>query len=440
MPLRDIALTLTVLGLLPVCFVRPWIGILVWSWFAYMNPHRHTWGFAYDLPFSMLVAIVTLAGFVFTKDRRPLIWSRETIVLASLWGWFTVTSVFALYPGDAWTQWERVSKIFLMTFLTIPLFQDRRKLRLLLLVIAASLGFYAVKGAAFVLRTGGEFMALGAPGDTFISSNTALALALNMCLPIFFYLAKEEPRRWLRVTLYAMFFASLVAVPFTYSRGGVLGLAVVLAFLFLKARQRLLLIPVLLAGLLAFSFLAPEKWAVRMETIWNYEQDQSAMSRLVAWRVGYELANDRPLTGGGFWIFNKWGTWARYAPEYPNRGLDAHSIYFNLLGEHGYIGLGLFLLFAIFTLATLRRLRKLGRQFHELAWVSNYSHMLQVSILAYLVTGAFLSVAYFDLAYHLLIIVVILKQLAAQELGALSPQVAPIQVRGQTVPVGLTSR
>ena len=56
--MRDIALTVLIVGLVPVCFVRPWIGILAWYWFGLMNPHMFTWGFARHQPFAMAIAVI----------------------------------------------------------------------------------------------------------------------------------------------------------------------------------------------------------------------------------------------------------------------------------------------------------------------------------------------------------------------------------------------
>ena len=63
--MRDALVLMLVAGSLPLIFMRPWIGILVWSWLGYMNPHRLTWGFAYDFPFAQIVGIVTLLALVF---------------------------------------------------------------------------------------------------------------------------------------------------------------------------------------------------------------------------------------------------------------------------------------------------------------------------------------------------------------------------------------
>jgi probable O-glycosylation ligase (exosortase A-associated) len=426
--MRDILLTAIIVSLLPICFVRPWVGILVWSWLGYMNPHRFTWSFANSrIPWAEMVAIATICGFVLTRDRKRFIWSRETVLMLLLWGWFTITTMASWYPRDAWPRWEMVSKILLMNFMTIPLIQSRDRLRWLLLVIAGSLGFYGFKGGMFVIATGGQHMVMGAPGRSFVSGNTTIALALNMCLPLFWYLRKGESRPWLRSLLLATFCLSVLAVLFTYSRGGLLGLGCVLAILGARSKRRYLALPLVgLTALVVFT-VAPQRWVERMQTIETYDQDQSAMGRLMAWRVGYEIANDRPIFGGGFEVFNQRATYLKYAPQF-DHFIDAHSIYFNLLGEHGYVGLGLFVLLILCSLASLLSTYRAGLQREELAWASDFAHMLGAGIVAYLVTGAFLSVAYFDLGWHFLAFVVILKALTAQELETLGLATATAQV------------
>jgi len=417
MPIRDLLITMTVLGVLPVCVFRPWIGVLMWSWLAYMNPHRLTWGFANDLPFSQLVAIVTLVGFVFTSARKPFLWTRETVLLVLLWGWFAVTCVGAFYPDDAWKKFFEMSKVLLMAMLVVPLFQDRQKLRVILLVIAASLGFYGVKGGIFALSTGGQFMVLGPP-KSFFAANTETALVLNMALPLLFYLAKEEERRWLRRVLYGAFLVTLVAVPFTYSRGGLLGLALVLVLLFVKARRRIVLIPVLAAGVWALLMFAPPEWITRMQTLENVREDGSANLRFMSWQVAMGIAQDNPIVGGGFKVFVHRATYDIYMPEYPRTfGHDAHSIYFNMLGEHGWIGLGLYLCLVGMVLFKTYQIRRLARSHPEIGWASNYAHMLQVSLATYLLNGATLSAAYFDLAYQLMILAPVIYVVAKRQLA-----------------------
>jgi len=418
MPIRDILITLGILSSLPFCLFRPWIGVLMWSWLAYMNPHRLTWGFAHDLPFSQLVAVVTIVGFLFSGTRKPFLWSREILIIGMLWGWFAVTSAGAFYPEDAWQKFGDMSKVLLMTVLVVPLFQDREKIRILLLVIAGSLGFYGVKGGLFVLATGGQYMVLGPP-RSFFEANTETALVLNMALPFLLYLAKEEPRRWLRRGMYGAFGLTALAVPFTYSRGGLIGLGVVLGVLFLKARRRVLLIPVVAAAIVALIMFAPAHWLSRAQTLEHATEDGSAQLRLMSWQVALGIAQDNPVFGGGFRVFLNRATYDIYMPEYPRAfGHDAHSIYFNLLGEHGWVGLGLFLTLVVMAIMRLYHLRRLARAHPQIAWAANYAHMLQASIATYLTTGAFLSVAYFDVAYQIFILVPVIHAVALQQLAA----------------------
>ena len=181
--MRDLFVTGVIFSLLPFILKRPWVGILVWSWLAYMNPHRLAWGFAYDFPFSMVVGLVTIAAFLFSKEKKEMVWTRETGLLLIFVGWMLITTLFALYPQFAWEQWDKVWKIQLMIFLTVLLINDRYKLHWLVWVIALSLGFYGIKGGIFTIVNGGVFRVQG-PGGTFIAGNNEMALALVMVIPL----------------------------------------------------------------------------------------------------------------------------------------------------------------------------------------------------------------------------------------------------------------
>jgi probable O-glycosylation ligase (exosortase A-associated) len=340
-----------------------------------------------------------------------------------------------MYPESAWEKWGVVSKILLMAVVAIPLIHDRARFRLLLIVTALSVGFYGFKGGLFVLMNGGQYMVLGPPAS-FFESNNELGLVLNMSLPLLLVLAKEEEHVWRRRLLWATFFLTMLAVPFTYSRGAVLGLAAVLAMLFLRARRRVIVVALAIGAVVAFSLFVPSRWTERMETLEAVRSDESAQLRLMSWQVAYDIAVDRPVFGGGFKVFTHRTTYDIYLPEYPRAfGHDAHSIYFNLLGEHGWIGLGLFLGLVGCIFGTLRKLRRTGQSHPQLGWVASYSHMLQASLVAYLVTGAFLSAAYFDLAYQLFVAVVILKRLADEEQAVVGDEAVAVRAPVPAVPI-----
>ena len=262
--MRDVLVLSIVLGSVPICFVNPYFGVLMWYWITYFNPHRFTWGIAYGFPVALVVAAPTLAGLLFTRKAIRSLGIRESLLLMLLWVWFAFTYIhaqgiplFADNMADAAYEMSHVSKILLITFAMVLVVTTKERLRGLMLVTAGSLGLLAVKGALFGLRTAGDSRVWGPP-DSFLADNNAFGLALNMCLPLLFFLARDEKRRWLRVSLRVMFLCTIVVVLLTYSRGALLGLAVVLTAIIFKSRHRVAgVVVALFAAFLVLSFAPP---------------------------------------------------------------------------------------------------------------------------------------------------------------------------------------
>ena len=413
--MRDLFVLAVVFGSVPVILARPWIGVLVWSWIAYMNPHRLAWGIARDFPVAMTVGATTLLALLLTRDRRPPPLTRETVVLALFTLWMVVTTFFALEPEAAGRQLEKVLKIQLFTFVTMMLIFTRERIHWLVWAIVLSIGFYGVKGGIFTLTTGGAHRVLG-PYGTFIGGNNEIGLAMIMVLPLMRYLQLQAKRAWERNLWWAAMGLTGIAILGTHSRGALVGLAAMLAVLAWRTRRKLVFLLVVAALAPAAWDFMPEKWHARMETIERYEEDRSAQGRLNAWGFAFNLALDRPLTGGGFETFRpRW--FALYAPN-PYKVHDAHSIYFEVLGEHGFVGLALFLLLGAFTWLKAGRIRRLTRRREELLWAHDLASMLQVSLVGYAVAGAFLGLAYFDLYYALVALTVMLGVIVREQAGA----------------------
>lgn len=408
--MRDILLTLLILGILPVAVVRPWIGILAWVWFGLMNPHMLTWGFARGIPWAQLIAIATLLGVLLSRDRKPLPRLAQVYLLASLWLVFLASTMFAIMPDRAWEQLEKVSKIFLFIFLSMMFFQDRKRLRYLFLVIAFSIAFYGIKGGIFALATGGVFKVYG-PGSGFFSSNNSIGLALNTILPILFFLAREETNRLKRLGFRVSFWLCAIAVLFTYSRGAFLGLIVVMGMLYFKSRRVLLAIAGFALLYVVVSPYLPEQWTSRMATIETH-QDTSAQNRLIAMEVAWKVAKDRPFLGAGFWGLANQLTYAQYGY---NQSTSAHNIYLDVLADHGFTGLIIYVSLFGSCLWALFRLKWRAARNPAQVWVVNWCLMLQASLITYLGNGMFQSAAYADLPFQLAACVVVLRVVAAQE-------------------------
>jgi len=356
------------------------------------------------------VAGVTLIGILVSTQPKRMIWSRESVLLILFVLWMILTTLFAFNTSPALEYLNRVLKIQIFVFLTIFLITDRAKLNGLIWVTVLSMGFYGVKGGIFTLLGGGVSHVLG-PSESFIGENNSLGLALIMTIPLIAYLFFQEKRRWLRFGLGgALFFCSL-AVFGSQSRGALLGVVAMGTFLWFKSRRKALIGTLMLLVGVTVLLLMPEAWWERMGSIGSYEQDQSAQGRVNAWWTAWNVATHNVL-GGGFKMFSK-EVFLIYAPD-PNVVFDAHSIYFQVLGEHGFIGLGLFLAIALLTWLRCGEIIRMCKGDLDRRWASDLASMLQVSIIGFAVSGAFLGLAYFDYYYHLIAITLITWRIARE--------------------------
>jgi len=402
--MRDLALVLIVFGSLPFILARPYIGVLMWAWLSYMNPHRLAYGFAYSLPFAQAVAIATIVGVLCSKDSKRIPLNSLTVLWFMLLLWMCITTIFAISPEISTDQLIKVSKIQLITFITIMVMHTRERLNMLIWVIFLSIGFYGIKGGIFTILSGGSYRVWG-PEGSFIRGNNELALALLMVLPLAFYLREISTHVWIRRGLLLAALLIGAAALGTQSRGALIAAVAVIIWLWLKSnRKSISTVAIILVCTATFVFM-PASWHKRMATIDTYEEDASAMGRINAWTAAINLAKDR-FIGGGFDGINVKSVFVLYAPD-PDDYHDAHSIYFEVLGDHGFPGLVLFLLLGIITLKYCGTLVKQTRDNSELAWLNTLGRMVQVCLVAYASGGAFLGLAYFDLYYHLLAIIVI---------------------------------
>ena len=447
MSIRDIGLTVLIFGLLPYCLTRPWIGILTWNWIGLMNPHRLTWGFAYHFPFAQLVALSTLAGLVFfSKDRKPVPWCLPLALVLVMFLYFAGTSFFAWMPDQAWYRWKEFSKVILMTFVSTMLISGRDRVKLLFVVVALSVGFYGIKGGIWTILHGGAHQVHG-PAQSFLSENTFIGLGLCMVLPLIAALAKEEKNLWLRRALNASVFLCVMSTVFTYSRGALLGLSAVLPLIFLNAKRRVVFATVAIPVALGIALWAPPELFKRAETIGEYEQDISAKMRIQSWTVAYNIAKESPVTGAGidFEHYPDARRWFSYADPtavtFMHGTSVAHSIYFQILGQHGFVGLGLFLAVLFTSLSMLGKVAKQSRSHPEVEWIANYASAIRVGIVGYMVAGAFLSSAYFDLIYVFVSLAAILRrelltwQAAAKSSPSDAGSPAPQRPGGMPAPV-----
>jgi len=412
--MRDVLVMGIVLGSVPVAMMRPWIGILVWTWLSLMSPHKYCWGFAARFPVAAVVAAAILVGVIVSRDRQPLPAAWQNRVVIVLWFFFGLTTATAFFPEDARGRLLQVSKEFIMIFSTLLVINDRRKYLYLVVMMALSIGLVGFKGGLFTVLTAGRYLVYGPPGS-FIADNNDAALAFCITLPFCYFMPRllkvvKDPPPWAhyfgKVMPVITVFLS-IAIIGTYSRGGFITLAAVIVGLTWRSRYRVVVAVTVAIALVVGAGFVTTQWKARMGTIQTAEtKDASFRGRLGAWKTARNIAAERPFVGGGFHSFQGW-VWDVYSPP-EGVGHDVHSIYFQMLGEQGYPGLVLFLVLlfgSFFEAGHLRaKARRMGNEEIEV-----YATMIQISLGAYALGGAALGRAYWDYFYDLIGLLVLLK-------------------------------
>jgi probable O-glycosylation ligase (exosortase A-associated) len=257
----------------------------------------------------------------------------------------------------------------------------------------------------------------------FMGDGNDFGWGLIVLLPFALYLMIG--RRRLLTRLYGLggFAVGVIGIIGTESRGATLALAAcMLLFWATVSKRKLLFAAALVVLVMGVALLAPPAYFERMNTIQNYEEDDSAMGRLRAWRAARQMALDYPLGVGAnnfnsaygrFYIPADTSGWAA------NRWMSTHSCYFKVLAEYGYPGLVLFLSILVVTfrdnVLSARRLRQAnGAGVFEPEWPL----LLNVAMVGYAVCAIFLGGIAYPHLYLLVGLTVATGRLSQQPLAA----------------------
>jgi putative inorganic carbon (HCO3(-)) transporter len=415
--MRDIIVVGIVVAGAIAALRRPWIGVILWTWLSIMNPHRYTYGFAYGAPLAATAAGATLVGLFMTKDRESPFKSGATVFFALFIVWFTLSWLFGIDPSDDYEQWKKVIKVDLMILVTLALLRTKQHILALTWVAAGSLALLGIKGGIFTLAGGGSERVWGPPGS-FIEDNNEFAVALIMTIPLLRFLQLQIASRWGRHLMSGAMILCAVAALGSQSRGALLAIAAMVFWIWWNGKNKFAVgILIVLIAIPLISFM-PDSWDNRMSTIGTYETDGSAMGRISAWWNAWNLAFHYPF-GVGFNAARP-ELFARYSP-YPDSIHAAHSIYFQILGNHGFFGLALFLAVFGATWLSAGWLRRQKFPSPDAKWCNDLGAMCQVALAGYAVGGAFLSLAYFDLPYDILVLVTLTRAWAERKAWQAEP-------------------
>lgn len=424
--MRDILIVFIVFIAAIMALKRPWIGVMLWTWLSIMSPHRFAWGFAVSAPVAMIAALSTLIGLLFTKDRQSPFQGTPVWILAVFTGWITLSWLLGIDTAGDYEQWSKVIKIYFMTFVAISLLQTKHSIIAFAWVTTMSLAILGAKGGLFTVLHGGSYRVYGPPG-TFIEDNNALALAIIIIIPLLHLLQLQVHNQRIRHGISATMLLCVASALGSHSRGAVLALIAMGAMFWWRSRRKGPMGVLIIFVLLVLLPMMPAEWFNRMETIETYQQDASAIGRLNGWHVALEVAKHHFFGGGMSYqhqiFFSLYGL-------YNTNVIAAHSIYFQILGNHGFMGLFLFLAIWFVTYGYAGWLRRNASSIPEARWTADLGAMVQVGLVGYAVGGTFLSLAYFDLPYNMMVMVVVAKKWVETRAWERDPQVSFLEYAG----------
>ena len=416
--MRSLAFFSEMLVLLSVVTIRPYVGILLWSWISFMSPHKLLWGPGANLPWAMLTIVVLVIGCVTAREPKRIGWNPTTVLIAAFMLCISLTSVAAMAPMDEVVhKWSAIMKSFGLLIITAAFLTSKERIHALIWIMVLSLAYFGIKGGAFTVVHGGANRVLGPP-ETAIGDNNALAAGLLVVLPLMNYLRMQSQHLTVRIGMAAMMLLTLFSVVGSYSRGALIGLLAMSVFLWAKSKHKLaaaIVLPLVVGSVIAFM---PPEWMARMHTISHAEATDSGETRMAIWHVAWVMATHRPLTGSGFMGPYDWSVVNQFVPGAEARAV--HSIWFEVLGEHGLITFFVWLGITVSGFVAARRIIKSASDVPDLAWCVDLAKMSQVSIVAYCAAGSFLSLSYWDFYFTILVAVAATHEYVRQSLGQTS--------------------
>jgi putative inorganic carbon (HCO3(-)) transporter len=402
MGIRHVIVLSTVIGLCLLSPLKPAWGLYGYYWFAMMRPDVLSW--TGPNRYSLMLAVATLLSNLPVILRNlPLVATNSTLRNLMLFLLvITISVVTAVDPSLCMDRYEQFLRVFVMSLIIPLILTSVDQLRWFVVVVAGSLGLLGAKYGVYGLLAGGAAFRQGYGG--MLSDNNTMALAFAMTVPLCWFARLLVPWKLARLGFIAAGLASLAAVVFTHSRGGVLAAGAGLLVITLMERRKMLAMLVLAAASSGIAYLVWDSFSSRMSTLKNPVMEGSARSRIELALAAPRLWLDYPLFGVGFTEANQQKLIFKYVPpeyavEYAGKVL--HNNWLQILVDSGIFA---FLIYVWLVFRTLFRCWLEGRKWVKQGDTTKAAipNAIAASMVTFVVGSTFLSRTSFDLLYVLL--------------------------------------
>lgn len=422
--LRSLYIALIYFSFLALGAAAPFVFGLGYVWVDTFTPQDIAYLILPDIPVSMIMAVATIGGYLLLDRKSPPSVNLIMVLTLLLAVWITISTTFwAVVPGSAWNKWDFAFKTIVFSAFIPFIFRSRIQIESFLQIYLFSLVIQFVPGGLKTMISGGGYGAsLGiVAGNSGLSEGSTLAAVSLMLVPIILYLrshTKILPRsRLTDIGYIGLVVIAVAAAIGTYERTAVVGMLVLGCGVWLRARRKVLGAVIGAVAVSVIIFFSSSSWNERISTTSDYNKESSALGRLLVWQWTLEFVSTHPQ-GGGFNLYQIDRIEFPGTSAHPETtiviGKAFHSIYFEMLGEQGWVGLGLFLGLIGASLGTLQSVARRTRRAKDMLWCTDLAYALQVSLVTLLACGAFIGIAFQPMLYYLFALSTCLRQYVRQ--------------------------
>jgi len=410
----DLVLVAFIGLLLALGLKRPFFWVLTYIYIDIVAPQKIGWGFIQSLPVSLVAFAAAFAGWLFLDSKDGSRFTLRQGLILALLAWCGVTTLSAAFPVEAAEKWSWVWKALVFAMFLPLTLRTRLRLEAAALIMVLSIGTIVINGGIKTALGGGGYgvLALLVRENAGLYEGSIISTAAVATIPLALWLArhgtifKPDWRVWGFVA--GLILACLLIPIGTAARTGLVCAAVLTVLLMRSVKYKFVYGGIAAVAMLAALPFLPASFTQRMGTITEYQGDESASTRVQVWMWTLDYAKEHPF-GGGFDAYR--GNSFTYethkvvgegnnltieSNEVTDKARAYHSSYFEMLGEQGWLGLGLWLLLhglGVWQMERIRwRFRK--REGGTQTWQWGLANALQQSQIVYLVGALFVGIAY----------------------------------------------
>jgi putative inorganic carbon (HCO3(-)) transporter len=415
--------------------VAPFALGLGYVWIDTFTPQRVAYSILTDFPVSAVMAGAAVAAYFLMDRKHPPRPNLIMVLIVAMGAWVTYTTDnLAVAPELAWLKWNWAIKTIAFAAFMPFLFRSRVQIEAFLQIYVFSAAVQILPYAAKTVLSGGSYHAnLGLlTGNSGLAEGSTLSTVAIMSVPIILWLRRHSvilPRSKVTDIMYIG----------TFERTGLVAIVIVAVALWLRSKHKLryALIGGLAGVAVALTVIKPDsEWVGRMSTITHYDQEGSAYGRILVWEWTLNFAKTHPFGGG----FNSFVVDLITFPSTDGsppaviHGKAFHNMYFEMLGEHGWLGLGLFVSLLGATLLTLLRVARKCRRLPGMEWCRDLALSLLATEAVLAVCGNFIGIAFQPEVYYLFAVTAMLGAHVRGVERALQPRsAAPLLMPGAMI-------